>query len=129
MNVMYISNEGLLYKCFCRIIIKPLISLHCSAPYVSIVLHHSSVQLHHSSVQFCTIRQFSSVPIVSSVLHHSLVTVLHHSSIQFCTIHQLVFCTICWRPFWAICLCYSTILHQFMLPMRIHFVNYLTASL
>ena len=51
---------------------------HCSAPFISTVLHHSSVQLHHSSVLFGTIRHHSFAPFVSSVLHHLLATILRH---------------------------------------------------
>ena len=42
------------------------------------MVHHPSVQLHHSSVLFCTTRQHSSAPFVSSVLHHSLSPILRH---------------------------------------------------
>ena len=103
----------------------------------SAVLPRSSVQMHHSSAQFCTIRQYWSAPFIS--------TVLHHSSLQFCTICQLQFCSI--RQFSSVrfvssvlhhslatilhhVIMHASILHQrtILLPMRIHFVDYLTAS-
>ena len=64
------------------------------------MVHHSSGELHHSPVLFCTIRQHSSAPFVSTAAQF-VSTVLHHSSAQFCTIHQYS-CTIhqyCSTPF------------------------------
>ena len=59
---------------------------HSSAPFISTVAPFVGTVLHHSSTWFCTICLFSSAPFVSSVLHHS--------SVQFCTIRLLLICTI-----------------------------------